>query len=179
MDSLFTLLAFLYCVTSFPPVLFLYGSATYTDMAVVSVGTSLPISFFDSHRRGDDFVYYQFDLQPESPLRLIEVIVSNKSESKSLTCFEVGERYIELSAGNYEECIRGPIKLDSKVSLLTRDTLEGQRWKNEKNSETDYFEEDELTVLFHFKEGSAKVKYDFLDKEKVMPFFTTLFSATE
>ena len=155
-------------VLSATPLLFLGNSTTYTDMLVVNVETDLPVIFLDSHRQGaDDFTYYQFDLQPEEPLHLAEVIVSNETGSKGFKYFDVKESAVYLEAGQTGEPLHDSIELDSAISLITKDTLTGKEWGQQSRPGTNFFEEDTLNVLFKFKEGTAKVKYRFFDEERM------------
>jgi len=158
-------------------IFFLYSSATYTDMNVITAETELPITFLDSHRQGsDDFIYYQFELQPEKPLTLIEVAISNGKESKRFKFFEADYNSVDfwgspmddsiyLSLDNFFERSQGSAELHGRTHLITKDTLEGNSRKQDSKNATEYFNEDDLNVLFVFKEGTANVHYRFFHKE--------------
>lgn len=157
--------------------LFLYSSTTYTDMNVISAETELPITFLDSHRQGsDDFVYYQFELQPEKPLTLIEVKISNEKESKSFKYFEADYNEVDvwgnpltdsifLSQEDFFERPQGSAELRGRTLIITKDTLEGNSRGEYSKNATEFFNEDNLNVLFVFKEGTANVHYKFAHKE--------------
>ncbi|MFA4855223.1 MAG: hypothetical protein WC634_01375 [archaeon] len=157
--------------------LFLYSSATYTDMSIIGAETELPIMFLDSHRQGsDDFVYYQFELQPEKPFTLIEVIISNGIESKSFKYFEPDYNAVDIWGNSLKDSIylsqeasseysQSNAELRGRTIILTHDTLEGNSRREDSKNATEYFNQDDLNVLFVFKEGTANVHYKFLNKE--------------
>jgi voltage-gated potassium channel Kch len=168
---------------------FFINSTTFTDMTIIDVKTDLPLVFLDSHRRGDDdFTYYQFDLQSEKPLHLQKVFVYNKNQARSFGYFEVGDYHIELQEDSYcqesleeknfqqcaeiiseeyckDECLDS-VELDSKASLLTRNTLAADGWSEDNGVKAKFYRADNLNVLFRFKEGIARVKYRFSDREE-------------
>lgn len=157
--------------------LFLYSSATYTDMNIISAETELPIGFLDSHRQGsDDFVYYQFELQLEKPFTLIEVIISDGIESKSFKYFEPNYNAVDILGNSLKDSIylsqeasgeysQSNAELRGRTLILTHDTLEGNSRKEDSKNTTEYLNEDDLNVLFVFKEGAANIHYKFLNKE--------------
>ena len=157
--------------------LFLYSSATYTDMNVIGAETELPITFLDSHRQGsDDFVCYQFELQPEKPFTLIEVMISDGIESKSFKYFEPDYNAVDIWGNSLKDSIylsqeasgeysQSNAELHGRTIILTSNTLEGNSRKEDSKNTTEYFNEDDLNVLFIFKEGTANVHYNFLHKE--------------
>jgi len=166
---------FLYALLALP-FFFIFNSATYTDMNVLSVETGLPITFSDSQRRGDDsFIYYQFELQPEKPLTLSEVIISNGKESKSFSYFEPDYNRVSFWGNALDDSIgllqepsddsQNQALLYSKTRLLTHDTLEATYWREETENRITHFHEDDLNVLFVFENGTANVHYKFFDRE--------------
>jgi len=172
LDLIISYLLVLACAT-----LFLYSSATYTDMNVISAEPELPIRFLDSHRQGsDDFVYYQFELQPEKPFTLIEVIISNGIESKSFKYFEPDYNAVDIWGNSLKDSIylsqeasseysQSNAELRGRTIILTHDTLEGNSRREDSKNATEYFNQDDLNVLFVFKEGIANVHYKFLNRE--------------
>jgi len=157
--------------------LFISGGSTQVNMKVVGVKTNLPIIFFDSPSEGrGDIMHYPFELQSQTPLTLVEVKISNEKESKSLKYFEpdynitslFGEPlsdFIVLLEEPSEGFSQNEAKLYSKTRFMTSETLEPDCWQKESGPAIEYLCEDDLSVLFVFKEGTAKVSYKFLDKE--------------
>ena len=166
---------FIYALLALP-FLFILNTAAYTNMNVLSVKTELPVTFSDSQRQGDDsFIYYQFELQPEKMLTLTEVIISNKKESKSFKYFRSAYNRVNFLGDSLDDSIallqepsedsQNYAKLNSKTRILTHNTLESNYWREETAGSTTHFHEDDLNVLFVFKEGAANVHYKFLDRE--------------
>ncbi|MBN2111677.1 hypothetical protein JW707_01125 [Candidatus Woesearchaeota archaeon] len=139
----------------------------------------------DSHREGaDDFVYYQFNLQPEAGLHLVEVVISNEKESKSFKYFDADYNEVDiwgsplpdsifLSQEDFFEQSQGSAKLQGKTLVITKDAFEANSRREDSKNATEFFNGADLTVFFIFKEGTAKVQYKFAHKEIMRaPFFS-------